>query len=92
MTATMRLVKTLPLEEALVRFVTSKGLTFGGMERRAWNEIRVVFGRGADFFFVDTAAAPDKTLYANVDALDDALYDATVAEISATARSRYGIG
>ena len=83
--------KPLPLQTALANFIASKGLTFGGMERRTWSLIRVVFGTGSDYFYVDAAVAPDKSLYPNVVALDDALYDAAMYAINEQV-SLYGLG
>jgi hypothetical protein len=84
--------KPLPLETALAQYIAASGLTFGGMERRAWYLVRVVFGIGANYFYVDAAAAADRTLYPNADALDDALYDVAVREIAQKATSLHGVG
>jgi hypothetical protein len=73
--------KPLPLDAALAKFVVEKGFTFGSLERLGWNRIRVVFGRGANFFYVDAAVPPNKAAFPNVDALEDALYDVAVKKI-----------
>jgi hypothetical protein len=83
--------RPIPLETALVEFIASRGLTFGGMERRAWYLVRVVFGRGAAYFYIDAEVAADRALYQNVDALDDALYDVAIAKIDALVRA-YALG
>jgi hypothetical protein len=83
--------KALPLQTALATFIARRGLKFGGMERRAWNLIRVVFGRDANYFYVDAAVTPNRALYPNVEVLDDALYDAAVHAINEQV-SLYGLG
>jgi hypothetical protein len=72
----------LPLEAALRAFVLSRDLTFVSVERRNWNKIRVTYGKGSHYFYVDAAVAPNPALYAdNKDLLDDALYDAACAAL-----------
>jgi hypothetical protein len=74
--------KPLPLPTALAQFLTGKGLKFGGMERLTWNVIRVVYGRGAAFFFVDAEAIGPRERYPNAEAVDDTLYDVAVFRIN----------
>lgn len=73
--------KPLPLDAALAKFVADKGLQFGGLERLRWNRIRVVFGHGANFFYVDAAVQPNQAHFPSVEALEDALYDAATHRI-----------
>jgi hypothetical protein len=73
--------KPMPLQVAVAAYVAGKGLIVGGMERRAWNQIRVVFGVESNFFYVDAAVAPKKSLYKNIEVLEDALYDVAVRRI-----------
>ena len=76
----------LPLDAALAEFVTDKKLQFGGFERLRWNCIRVVFGRGANFFYVDADVPPDRARFSSVEALEDALYDAATRRIDKQVR------
>jgi hypothetical protein len=69
------------LETELAKVIATRSLMFGGLERGKWNQVRIVFGRGADFFFVDVVVQPDKALYPTVDALENALYDVAVHKI-----------
>jgi hypothetical protein len=73
--------KPLPLQAALALYVSQKGFAFGAMEKRSWNRIRVVFGLNSNFFYVDAAISPNKTLFPTVDQLEDALYDAATQKI-----------
>lgn len=79
--STQNSTKPLPLETALAQFLAKRALKFGGMERLAWNALRVVYGRGAAYFFVDAVVSEDRSLYASAVVLDDALYDAAVYQI-----------
>ena len=73
---------SVPLETALARFIAEKGFTFGGMERPVWNHVRVVFGQGSNFFYIDATVPANRSAYPNVEALDDALYDVAVLRIN----------
>jgi hypothetical protein len=79
--------KPLPLDAALAKFVTDKGLQFGGFERLRWYRIRVVFGHGANFFYVDAAVQPNRGLFSSVEALEDALYDVATHRIGEQVQS-----
>ena len=72
----------LALDAAFAQFFAERQIAFGGMERLGWNRIRVVFGRGANFFYIDVAVPPDRSLFPNVDALEDALYDKAVLALN----------
>lgn len=73
--------KPIPLDAALAKFVADKGFQFGGLERLGWNRIRVVFGHGANFYYVDAAVQPNRALFPSVEALEDALYDVATHRI-----------
>jgi hypothetical protein len=73
--------KPLPLDAALAKFVADKGLQFGGFERIRWNCIRVVFGTGANFFYIDADVQSNRASFSSVEALEDALYDAATNRI-----------
>lgn len=73
--------KVVPLAAAIAAHVVQKGLTLGAIERLSWNRIRVVFGKGSSFFYVDAAVQPKKSMYANADALEDVLYDVAIKKI-----------
>jgi hypothetical protein len=73
--------KPLPLDAALAKFIADKGLQFGGFERLRWNSVRVVFGRGANFFYVDATVPPNRAQFPSVEALEDALYDVAIRQI-----------
>lgn len=77
----------LPLDAALARFVTDKGLQFGGFERIRWNSVRVVFGHGANFYYVDAIVSPNRASFPSIEALEDALYDAAISKIEAQVRN-----
>jgi hypothetical protein len=78
--------KAVPLAAALAAHVVQKGLTVGAIERQSWNRIRVAFGRGSSFFYIDAAVQPKKSMYANADAVEDALYDVAIRKIDERAR------
>jgi hypothetical protein len=82
---------TLPLDAALARFIANKGLQFGGFERIRWNCVRVVFGHGANFYYVDAAVQPNRSSFSSVEALEDALYDAATYKIEEQVRN-LGLG
>jgi hypothetical protein len=83
--------EALSLEAALAKYITARGLTFGGMERLGWSAVRVVFGRGPDFFYVDAALAPDRAAYPNIELLEDSLYDTAADLINEQVRA-HGLG
>jgi hypothetical protein len=76
------------LEMALTGYLAGKGLRFGALRRATWFSMRLVFAQGTsqDYVYVDVEVAGDRTLYATVDALDDALYDEAVRGIDLWAR------
>src|SRR4029078_5552430 len=73
--------KPLPLDAALAKFIADKGLQFGGFERRRRNSVRVFFGHGANFFYVDATVSPNRAQFPSVEALEDALYDVATRQI-----------
>ena len=79
--------KPLPLDAALAKFVADKGFQFGGFERIRWNCVRVVFGTGANFFYIDAEVRPDRASFSSVEALEDALYDAATYRIEEQVQS-----
>ena len=83
--------KSLPLDIALAAYLAQKGLACGGVQRRAWNQVRIVAGQNSHFFSIDVGVAPKRNLYADGDALDDALYDAATKKIDEHART-LGLG
>lgn len=79
--------RPLPLDAALVRFITDRGLKFGGFQRLRWNSVRVVFGHGANFYYVDALVSPNRASFPSVEAVEDALYDDATSKIEERARN-----
>jgi hypothetical protein len=67
--------------------VADKGLQFGGFERIRWNGVRVVFGTGSNFYYVDAVVPANRAAYPSVEALEDALYDAATYRIEEQVRN-----
>jgi hypothetical protein len=77
----------LRLDAALAKFIADKGLQFGGFERIRWNCVRVVFGHGASFYYVDAEVQPNRASFSSVEVLEDALYDAATYKIEEQVRN-----
>jgi hypothetical protein len=82
----------LPLGAAIAAFVAGRGLQLGSIERPAWNRLRVIYGKDTQFFVIDAAVSDDRSAYQNVDALDDALYNEAVRQITQHVGSSGGVG
>jgi|WetSurMetagenome_2_1015567.scaffolds.fasta_scaffold613634_3 hypothetical protein len=68
------------LDAALREYMQGLGLTLGGWGRMSWHNIYVCFGKGDDYLEVSAGAIADRSLYADADALDRAIFE--VAQIA----------
>lgn len=70
-----------PLDRALEDYARSQGAYVGSVECLAWHHLHFIYGRGRDFFSLDVRIPPDRTLYADKEAVLDALYDEAVRRL-----------
>lgn len=70
------------LSDALRAYVQGKGISFVSDTPGPWNQLRMCFGRGSEFWSIDVKVSPDRSKYKDVEELKDALYDAMVRKFN----------
>jgi len=70
------------LSDALRAYVEGKGILFVSYTHGTWNQLRMCFGRGSEFWSIDVKVSPNRSKYSDVEDLKDALYDAMVRKFN----------
>jgi hypothetical protein len=70
------------LSDALRVYVEGKGILFVSYTHGTWNQLRMCFGRGSEFWSIDVKVSPDRSKYGDVEDLKDVLYDAMVKKFN----------